>query len=114
MSSFSTYIIGFVIFVIGLALGAYLLNVPAMWIAVGVVVLIGIGVLMATSRTKPRDPPAASRRASPWVGGQGPGAKGRVVGHQMSKRQRKALAFAFPSPGPWPLTHDPPHPSANP
>ena len=58
MSSFSTYIIGFVILVIGLALAAYLLNVPAMWIAVGVVVLIGIGVLMATSRTKPRDPPA--------------------------------------------------------
>ena len=59
MSSFSTYIIGFVILVIGLALAAYLLNIPAMWIAVGVVVLIGIGVLMATSRTKPRDPPAA-------------------------------------------------------
>ncbi|HJR66540.1 MAG TPA: hypothetical protein VJ802_08905 [Gemmatimonadaceae bacterium] len=58
MSSFSTYIIGFIILVVGLALAAYLLNVPAMWIAVGVVVLIGIGVLMATSRTKPRDPPA--------------------------------------------------------
>ena len=57
MSSFSTYIIGFIILIIGLALAAYLLNVPAMWIAVGVVVLIGIGVLMATSRTKPRDPP---------------------------------------------------------
>ena len=52
MSSFSTYIIGFIILVIGLALAAYLLNVPAMWIAVGVVVLIGIGVLMATSRTR--------------------------------------------------------------
>ena len=59
MSSFSTYIIGFIILIIGLALAAYLLNIPAMWIAVGVVVLIGIGVLMATSRTKPRDPPAA-------------------------------------------------------
>ena len=59
MSSFSTYIIGFIILIIGLALAAYLLNVPAMWIAVGVVVLIGIGALMATSRTKPRDPPVA-------------------------------------------------------
>jgi uncharacterized membrane protein YiaA len=59
MSSFSTYIIGFIILIIGLALAAYLLNIPAMWIAVGVVVLIGIGVLMATSRTKPRDPPVA-------------------------------------------------------
>jgi hypothetical protein len=59
MSSFSTYIVGFIILVIGLALAAYLLDVPAMWIAVGVIVLIGIGVLMATSRTKPRDPPVA-------------------------------------------------------
>ena len=58
MSSFATYIVGFIILVVGLAMAAYLLNVPAMWIVVGVVVLIGIGVLMATSRTKPRDPPA--------------------------------------------------------
>jgi positive regulator of sigma E activity len=59
MSSFSTYIVGFIILVVGLALAAYLLDVPSMWIAVGVIVLIGIGVLMATSRTKPRDPPVA-------------------------------------------------------
>ena len=56
MSAFGTYLIGFVIFVIGLAIGAYLLNVPTMWIAVGVIVLIGIGIISATSRTKPRDP----------------------------------------------------------
>ena len=59
MSSFSTYIVGFIILIVGLALAAYLLNVPSMWIAVGVVVLIGVGVLMGTSRTKPRDPPVA-------------------------------------------------------
>jgi hypothetical protein len=56
MSSFTTYLIGFFILVIGLGIAAYLLNVPTMWILVGVVVLIGIGILMATSRTKPRDP----------------------------------------------------------
>jgi uncharacterized membrane protein YiaA len=59
MSSFSTYIIGFIVLIVGLGLAAYLLNVPTMWIAVGVIVLIGIGVLMATTRTKPRDPPTA-------------------------------------------------------
>jgi uncharacterized membrane protein YiaA len=59
MSSFATYIVGYIILVIGLAMAAYLLNVPSMWIAVGVIVLIGIGVLMATTRTKPRDPPVA-------------------------------------------------------
>lgn len=57
MSSFSTYLIGFVVLVLGLAIAAYLLNAPTMWIAVGVIVLIGLGILMATSRTKPKDPP---------------------------------------------------------
>lgn len=57
MSSFSTYLIGFVILIIGLSFAAYLLNVPTTWIVVGVIVLLGLGVLMATSRTKPKDPP---------------------------------------------------------
>jgi hypothetical protein len=56
MSSFGTYLLGFIILIAGLAFGAYLLNVPPTWIAVGVIVLIGIGVLSATSRTKMRDP----------------------------------------------------------
>lgn len=60
MSSFATYVIGFVILVAGLAMGAYLLNVPGMWIAVGVVVALGIGVVTATSRTKMKDPPGTS------------------------------------------------------
>lgn len=59
MTSFSTYLIGFIVLIVGLALAAYLLNVPVMWIVVGVIVLIGLGILMATSRTKPRDPPVA-------------------------------------------------------
>ncbi|HEX4681805.1 MAG TPA: hypothetical protein VH277_03790 [Gemmatimonadaceae bacterium] len=55
MSSFATYLIGFIILIVGLAFAAYLLNVPTTWIAVGAIVLIGIGVLSATSRTKMRD-----------------------------------------------------------
>ena len=57
MSSFGTYLIGFIILVVGLAIAAYLLTAPPMWIAVGVIILIGIGILMATSRTKMKDPP---------------------------------------------------------
>jgi hypothetical protein len=56
MSSFASYIIGFLILIVGLAFGAYLLNIPSTWIGVGVIVLLGIGVLSATSRTKMRDP----------------------------------------------------------
>jgi hypothetical protein len=58
MSSFATYLIGFIILIVGLAVAAYLLNVPSTWIVVGVIVLIGIGVLSATTRTKMRDPGA--------------------------------------------------------
>lgn len=57
MSSFSTYLIGFVVLIIGLAVAAFLLGVPQMWIGVGVIVLIGIGILTGTSRTKTKDPP---------------------------------------------------------
>lgn len=57
MSSFSTYLIGYFIFVIGLAVAAVMLNVPPMWVGIGTVVLIGIGIMMATRREKPRDLP---------------------------------------------------------
>lgn len=58
MSAFGTYLIGFIVLIVGLGIAAFLLNVPTMWIAVGVIVLIGIGILTATSRTKMKDPPS--------------------------------------------------------
>ncbi len=57
MSSFSTYIVGFIVLIIGLAVAAHLLGVPDLWIGVGVIVLLGIGILTGTSRTKTKDPP---------------------------------------------------------
>lgn len=57
MSSFSTYLIGFIVLIIGLAVAARLLGVPDLWIGVGVIVMIGIGILTGTSRTKTKDPP---------------------------------------------------------
>jgi hypothetical protein len=64
MSSFASYIVGFLILIVGLAFGAYLLNIPNTWIGVGVIVLLGIGVLSATSRTKMRDPASGTGEAS--------------------------------------------------
>jgi hypothetical protein len=58
MSSFGTYLLGFFIVTVGLAIAAYLLNVPTMWIGVGVIILLGLGILMATTRGKMKDPPA--------------------------------------------------------
>jgi hypothetical protein len=68
VSSFATYLIGFIILIVGLAFGAYLLNVPTSWVVVGIVILLGIGVLMATSRTRPRDPPPPGSGPQPPAG----------------------------------------------
>ena len=37
MSSFATYLIGFIILIVGVAIGAYYLNVPQIWIIVGII-----------------------------------------------------------------------------
>lgn len=56
MSSLTIFIIGFIILIGGLAYGASLAGVPTQWIAVGAVVLAGIGVIMGVSRTRMKDP----------------------------------------------------------
>jgi hypothetical protein len=58
MSSFGIYLIGFVIMIAGLAFAASMLGVPTLWIAIGVTVLVGVGILTGVSRTKRPDPPA--------------------------------------------------------
>ena len=58
MSSFGIYVIGFIILIIGLALAASMLGLSTTWIAIGAIVLIGIGILMGVSRTRRPDPPA--------------------------------------------------------
>jgi hypothetical protein len=54
--SFGLYLIGFIIFICGVGYGAYLLHVPPHWIAVGVIVLVGLGVLTGVANTRQRDP----------------------------------------------------------
>ena len=56
MSTFQTYLIGFIVLIVGLAIAAYLLGVPTVWIAVGVIVLIGIGIISASSRGSSNGP----------------------------------------------------------
>ena len=57
MSSFTTFLIGYLIFVIGVCVAAYLLHAPTQWIVVAAIMLVGLGILTATSRTNPTDPP---------------------------------------------------------
>ena len=44
--------------IIGLALGAHLLHVPAPWIGVGVLCLIGFAIIHGVTTTRHKDPPA--------------------------------------------------------
>jgi heme/copper-type cytochrome/quinol oxidase subunit 1 len=54
--SFGLYIVGFIVLIIGLAIGANLMHVPAQWIGVGVVIMVGLGILTGVTTTKQRDP----------------------------------------------------------
>ena len=55
MSTFGIYAIGLLIFIGGLAYGAVLLGVPAQWIAIGVAVIVGLGVLTGAAKTRQKD-----------------------------------------------------------
>ena len=54
--SFGLYSIGFAIVIGGLIYAAYLMHIPAHWIAVGAVVLLGIGILSCVKTTRQKDP----------------------------------------------------------
>jgi ABC-type multidrug transport system permease subunit len=56
MSNFSLYLIGIVVLIMGLVYGAHLLGVPHMWIAVGVLILLGLGIATGVTRTRRREP----------------------------------------------------------
>ena len=54
--SFTIYLVGYAIMLVGLIMGANLMHVSAQWIGVGAVVLIGIGILHGVAATRNRDP----------------------------------------------------------
>jgi hypothetical protein len=54
--SFGLYAAGYAIMIAGLIYGAHLMHMPARWIAVGAIVMIGIGILSAVKATRQKDP----------------------------------------------------------
>ena len=49
------YLCGYLVLIIGLALGAHLLNTPPQWIGVGALCLTGIGIIHAVTATRQKD-----------------------------------------------------------
>jgi hypothetical protein len=54
--SFALYLIGFLIFLAGVAWGASVAGVPTLYIAIGALILLGIGIFSAVGRTRSKDP----------------------------------------------------------
>jgi hypothetical protein len=53
--SFGIYLVGYIILIVGLAMGAHLMHMPPRWIGVGVIIMVGIGVITGVTATRNRD-----------------------------------------------------------
>jgi hypothetical protein len=53
--SFAIYLVGYLILIVGLTIGAHMLHLPPRWIGVGVLVMIGLGILSGVAQTRQRD-----------------------------------------------------------
>ena len=56
--SFGLYAIGYVIVIGGLIYAAHLMHVPAHWIAVMAIVMLGAGIVSGVKNTRQKDPAA--------------------------------------------------------
>jgi predicted signal transduction protein with EAL and GGDEF domain len=54
--SFALYLVGFIVLITGLAFGANMMHMAPHWIAVGAIVLLGLGIVTGVARTRQRDP----------------------------------------------------------
>ena len=54
--SFGLYAAGYAIVIAGLVYAAYLMHLPARWIVVGAIVLVGMGIVTGVKNTRQKDP----------------------------------------------------------
>ena len=54
--SFALYLIGFVIFVAGVAWALSVAGVAPLYIGIAVVILVGLGIVTGVTRTRTKDP----------------------------------------------------------
>ncbi|MDB5928562.1 MAG: hypothetical protein JWR60_269 [Polaromonas sp.] len=54
--SFALYMIGFILFLSGVIWGAVVAGVPHLYIGIGSLIVLGIGIFSAVGRTRSKDP----------------------------------------------------------
>jgi hypothetical protein len=69
--SFGLYATGFAIVIAGLIYGAYLMHIPGHWIAVGAIVLLGVGKSHTPERSRRLTKCKRPRRRWVWNGAIG-------------------------------------------
>ena len=57
--SFSLFLVGFLIVIVGVAWGLSVAGLSTTYIMIACLILLGIGITMGVTRTRPKDPPAA-------------------------------------------------------
>jgi len=56
--SFALYVVGLLILIGGIAWALVVAGVAVTWVAIACLVVAGIGIMTAVSRTRAKDPPA--------------------------------------------------------
>jgi hypothetical protein len=46
---------GYIVLIVGLAIGAHMMHMPPRWIGVGVLVMVGLGIITGVTSTRNRD-----------------------------------------------------------
>ena len=54
--SFAIYMVGFLIFLGGVCWGASVAGLPTLYIGIGALILLGIGIFSGVGRTRGKDP----------------------------------------------------------
>ncbi len=53
MNWFNLALAGWIILIVAIAIAAYMLHVPRVWIGIGALALLGIAVISAATKSKP-------------------------------------------------------------
>lgn len=55
--SFALYLVGFIVLIGGVAWALIVAGVPALYVGIACVILLGLGIVTGVSKTRAKDPP---------------------------------------------------------